>query len=36
MSTYHGGIPELVEDGKSGFLVPERDADALADKLTVT
>ena len=34
ISTYHGGIPELVEDGKSGFLVPERDADALADKLS--
>ena len=33
VSTYHGGIPELVEDGKSGFLVPEKDADALADKL---
>ena len=33
ISTYHGGIPELVEDGKSGFLVPERDADALAEKL---
>lgn len=33
VSTYHGGIPELVEDGKSGFLVPERDASALADKL---
>lgn len=34
ISTYHGGIPELVEDGKSGFLVPERDATALADKLS--
>ena len=33
VSTYHGGIPELVEDGKSGFLVPERNAAALADKL---
>lgn len=33
ISTYHGGIPELVEDGVSGFLVPERDADALAEKL---
>lgn len=33
VSTYHGGIPELVEDGISGFLVPERDADALAQKL---
>ena len=34
VSTYHGGIPELVEDGKSGFLVPERDAEALAEKLS--
>jgi len=33
ISTYHGGIPELVEDGVSGFLVPERDVDALAEKL---
>ncbi|GET37218.1 glycosyltransferase [Microseira wollei] len=33
ISTDHGGIPELVEDGISGFLVPERDADALAEKL---
>ncbi|NJO09814.1 MAG: colanic acid biosynthesis glycosyltransferase WcaL [Leptolyngbyaceae cyanobacterium SL_1_1] len=34
ISTVHGGIPELVEDGVSGFLVPERDAAAIADKLT--
>lgn len=33
ISTYHGGIPELVADGISGFLVPERDADAIAQKL---
>jgi colanic acid/amylovoran biosynthesis glycosyltransferase len=33
LSTRHSGIPELVEDGKSGFLVPERDPDALAEKL---
>jgi colanic acid/amylovoran biosynthesis glycosyltransferase len=33
ISTYHGGIPELVNDGISGFLVPERDADAIAEKL---
>jgi colanic acid/amylovoran biosynthesis glycosyltransferase len=33
ISTYHGGIPELVEDGKSGFLVPERDSEAIAQKL---
>ncbi|MDJ0679231.1 MAG: glycosyltransferase [Xenococcaceae cyanobacterium MO_167.B52] len=34
ISTYHGGIPELVEDGISGFLVPERDVQALVDKLS--
>ncbi|MBE7552146.1 MAG: glycosyltransferase [Anaerolineales bacterium] len=34
LSTYHSGIPELVEDGKSGFLVPERDVEALTTKLT--
>jgi len=33
ISTYHTGIPELVEDGISGFLVPERDVEALADKI---
>lgn len=33
VSTWHGGIPELVEDEISGFLVPERDADAIAAKL---
>jgi len=30
ISTYHSGIPELVQDGVSGLLVPERDDDALA------
>ena len=33
ISTHHGGIPELVEDGISGFLVPERDANAIAEKI---
>ena len=33
ISTYHSGIPEVVLDGKSGFLVPEKDVDALAEKL---
>lgn len=33
VSTRHSGIPELVHDGTSGFLVPERDAAALADRL---
>jgi colanic acid/amylovoran biosynthesis glycosyltransferase len=34
ISTYHGGIPELVEHGISGFLVPERDADVIAEKIS--
>lgn len=31
LATFHSGIPELVEDGVSGLLVPERDSEALAD-----
>jgi len=30
LATRHGGIPEAVEDGRSGFLVEERDFEALA------
>jgi colanic acid/amylovoran biosynthesis glycosyltransferase len=33
LATLQGGFPEGVIDGKTGFLVPERDADALAEKL---
>ena len=33
ISTHHSGIPELVHDGISGYLVPERDVDALAARL---
>ncbi|OGW36934.1 MAG: colanic acid biosynthesis glycosyltransferase WcaL [Nitrospirae bacterium RBG_13_39_12] len=33
ISTYHSAIPEVVVDGKSGFLVPEKDVNALAEKL---
>ena len=33
VSTLHSGIPEIVEDGASGYLVPERDVDALAQRL---
>ncbi|MGD0222643.1 MAG: glycosyltransferase family 4 protein [Terriglobia bacterium] len=28
-----GGVPELIEDGKTGWLVPPQDAEALADRL---
>jgi len=30
VSFSHGGIPEAVEDGRTGLLVPERDTHALA------
>jgi colanic acid/amylovoran biosynthesis glycosyltransferase len=33
VSTRHSGIPELVEDGVSGYLVSERDVGALASRL---
>jgi len=33
ISTYHTGIPEVIVEGKSGFLVPEKDVDALAERL---
>lgn len=33
LSTWHSGIPELVEDGVSGFLVPERDPEMLAERI---
>jgi colanic acid/amylovoran biosynthesis glycosyltransferase len=33
VATRHADIPEIVKDGSNGFLVPERDADALAERL---
>lgn len=33
VSTLHSGIPEAVDDGETGFLVPPADPDALADAL---
>ena len=33
VSTYEGAIPDMVRDGENGFLVPIRDAVALADSL---
>ncbi|RYU65234.1 glycosyltransferase [Aliivibrio finisterrensis] len=33
VSTYHSGIPELIEHRNSGYLVPESNVDELADCL---
>jgi colanic acid/amylovoran biosynthesis glycosyltransferase len=33
LSTWHSGIPDAVIDEQTGFLVPERDVDALASRL---
>jgi glycosyltransferase involved in cell wall biosynthesis len=33
VSTYEGGIPGIVTDSESGFLVPQKDVNALVDKL---
>ncbi len=33
VSTLHADIPEIVKDGVNGFLVPERDSGALAERL---
>jgi glycosyltransferase involved in cell wall biosynthesis len=33
ISTFEGGIPDIVDDGLTGFLIPRNDAQALADKL---
>ena len=33
VSTFEGGIPDVVKDGVTGFLVPQKDSNALAEKL---
>ena len=33
ISTFEGGIPDVVEDNITGFLVPQRNIDKLAEKL---
>ena len=31
--TYEGGIPDVIKEGETGFLVPQNDAITLAEKL---
>jgi glycosyltransferase involved in cell wall biosynthesis len=33
VSTFEGGIPEIVENGNTGLLVNQRDVEGIADKL---
>jgi glycosyltransferase involved in cell wall biosynthesis len=33
IGTWHGGLPEIIDDGRTGFLVPERDVATLAARL---
>lgn len=35
VSTLHSGIPEIVQDGVSGYLVAEKDIEALSDRLAL-
>lgn len=36
VSTYHSGIPELIEHGVSGFLGQENNVDELVDNILKT
>jgi colanic acid/amylovoran biosynthesis glycosyltransferase len=33
VSTYHGGIPEIIQDGVTGYMVQERDIQSLTSKM---
>jgi colanic acid/amylovoran biosynthesis glycosyltransferase len=33
ISTYHSSIPELIKNNETGFLVPEKDPNAISDKI---
>jgi glycosyltransferase involved in cell wall biosynthesis len=35
VSTFEGGIPEVIEEGKTGYLVPQKDVEKLAEKLEI-
>ena len=34
VSTFHAGIPEVIEDGYNGFLVEEKNSNQLTEILT--
>ena len=33
ISTNEGGIANIIEDGKTGYIIPQNDATALAEKI---
>jgi colanic acid/amylovoran biosynthesis glycosyltransferase len=33
IGTYCGGLPEIVEDGKTGYLVGQHEVDSLAESM---
>lgn len=33
VASMHGGLPDIVEEGTTGFLVPERDVERLSERL---
>ena len=35
IGTWHGGIPEIIDDGVTGFLVPEHSPESIADKMSI-
>jgi len=35
VSTFEGGIPDVLEEGVTGFLVPQKDVQVLADRLEI-
>jgi colanic acid/amylovoran biosynthesis glycosyltransferase len=35
VGTRHGGIPEIIDDGVTGFLAPERSVPELSEKLAL-